>query len=123
MSKNPDATKQDPAEAVFSRQLETPDLNLGEPPTEAAVEVYRTVEDLTPEEKDELAAHGRYLGDDSMEVALRRANGDPAAESFIRLCFRCASIEESARSAGTYRSAAELAAQAEADAASHTPNE
>lgn len=80
-------------------------------------------EDLTPEDKAGLAEHGRWLGQDSLEVALRRANGDVNNEAFIRMCFRCASEEESARSAGTYRTLAELSAQAAADAENNVPNE
>lgn len=80
-------------------------------------------EELTPEDKADLAEHGRWLGQDSLEVALRRANGDVNNEAFIRMCFRCASEEESARSAGTYRTLAELSAQAAADAENNTPNE
>lgn len=117
-------------EAFFVHQLETPDINLGEQPTEAAAlaasphaSPHCSIDDLSPEEHDELAVHGRSLGVDSLEVALRRADGDIASEAFIRLCFQCASAEESARSAGTYRTAAELAAQAVADAENSTPND
>lgn len=80
-------------------------------------------EELTPEDKAGLAEHGRWLGQDSLEVALRRASGNENNEAFIRMCFRCASEEESARSAGTYRTLAELSAQAAADAENNTPNE
>lgn len=80
-------------------------------------------EELTPEDKADLAEHGRWLGQDSLEVALRRTSGDENSEAFIRMCFRCASEEESARSAGTYRTPAELRAQAVADAENNVPNE
>lgn len=115
-----------PAEVGDMRSLLGSVQTMPQAPEEPAVEVSMPMtqyEELTPEDKAGLAEHGRWLGQDSLEVALRRASGNENNEAFIRMCFRCASEEESARSAGTYRTLAELSAQAAADAENNTPNE
>jgi hypothetical protein len=115
-----------PAEVGDMRSLLGSVQTMPQAPEEPAVEVSMPMtqyEELTPEDKAGMAEHGRWLGQDSLEVALRRASGNENNEAFIRMCFRCASEEESARSAGTYRTLAELSAQAAADAENNTPNE